>query len=321
MTDKTQKLSIRLLRDGTTPEQAVKDGVALADFPGLTGAKITLGSTPGGPPKWAEFLSLSDDHKKKLMQRSAFGLLLLPAASRLFAISWGFGFAKLDEAMIEQDFGLRVVLNAVDHKKLKSADVRTPDANTVNRRSQTSRAAERTAFDIDPERDIVRGLAGEPKDRKFATWINGGNGLTVTRKMKLAELPALCEQAMKLHALDDYKTEFGWIDQVRHVREKATLDKLEGKLVDAMTATLQPQAGAVEDLGLAYPTIYDPERGSHLIFRGYSSQTVYPDLEIAHYIEGLKGKGIAAYDAAMLESHKVQECDEWSDPREVIHPH
>lgn len=310
MTDKTQKLSIRLLRDGTTPEQAVKENVELADFALLADAKIALGSSPGGAAKWADFLGLTIDQKKLVMQRSAFGLLLLPVASRLFAISWGFGHAKLDEARIEQDFGLRVVLNAVDHRKLKSADVRTPDANTLNRRSQTSRAAERTAFDIDPERDIVRGLAGEPKDRGFATWISGADGLTVTRKAALADLPALCEKALQFHGLEEYKTEFGWIDQVRHVRERVTLDKLQGKLVEALTAALQPDANADDDLALAFPTIYDPERGNSVMFRGYSAQTVYPDLEIEHYLAGLKSKSTTAYDAAMLDNHKVQECDE-----------
>jgi uncharacterized protein (TIGR04141 family) len=83
---------------------------------------------------------------------------------RWFAISFGGGYQKLEPGAIEHDFGLRVVINTVDHNKLRSADVRTPDDNSTTTRTQASRHSSQEVFEIDPERDLVRGLEGAPCD-------------------------------------------------------------------------------------------------------------------------------------------------------------
>ncbi|WP_294248218.1 DUF6119 family protein [uncultured Sphingomonas sp.] len=303
-------MALRLIRQGVEPADAVRAGVVLSDLPSLAGAKIAAGPVGGGTPNWAEFLGLTEGQKADLFQHSSYGLVFVRAAERWFAVAFGLGHAKLDAAAIEQDFGLRVVLNAVDHRKLKSADVRTPDANTLNRRSQASRGAERTVFEIDPERDIVRGLLGEPKDKAFATRISGNDSLSIRRKATVGDLPAICARAFELYNEDAYKAEFGWIDHIRHVRDRGTLAKLEASLVDTMTGALIKNASEVDEVSLAFPAMYDPDNGGSVTFRGYGSRLVYPDLEVAHYLQGLKDKGKAAYTADMLDSHFVQEVDE-----------
>jgi len=100
-------------------------------------------------------------------------VVFLKAVGRWFAISFGLGHVKLDPACVEHDFGLRVVLNSVDPAKLRSADLRTPDENSLTKRTQTSRRSSQEAFNIDPERDIVRGLAGEPRDKAFGSKVAG----------------------------------------------------------------------------------------------------------------------------------------------------
>jgi uncharacterized protein (TIGR04141 family) len=306
--DKTQALAIRLLRNGRHPEDSVREGVALAHWDQNPGWKISFGPMGGAPPKWADFLELTGDEKKSLRQNSTFGLVFVPRDGRWFAVSFGMGHVKLDPDAFEQDFGLKVVLNAVDPKKLRSADLRTPDANTVSRRSQTSRRSEQSAFEIDAERDIVRGLMGEPKETSFGSKVSGGDALTLRRKAHLAQLPDICAQALTLYGKDEYKEAFGWIDQVRHVRDQTTLTKLWAALAAAVNEALT--TGETDDLHLAYPVIYDPDKAGWVKFKGYRDRTIFPDLELVHYIDGLKAAGIAAYGADMLTSHSVQECDE-----------
>jgi len=110
MTIATQKLSIRLLRDGVEPADAVRDGVDLTDWPQLEGSKITLGTMGGNPAKWAKLLQLAETEKASVINHTAFGLLFLKASGRWFALCFGMGHVKLDPAKIEQDFGLKVVL-------------------------------------------------------------------------------------------------------------------------------------------------------------------------------------------------------------------
>lgn len=310
MNEKTQTIAIRLLREGWNPADAVRAGVELEDWALFEGAKLATGPLGGGAPDWTNFLVLTEEQKKKLQQRFAYGLVFLQAEGRWFAIAFGLGHSKLDPAAVEQDFGLRVVLNTVDHKKLRSADLRTPDANTVSRRSQTSRASDQAAFGIDAERDIVRGLLGEPRDQKFATKVSGGDALTLRRKLKVENLPQVCAEALKFYGSKDYQAAFGWIDQIKHVREPATVAALDGKLVAALSDALKVDPADVDDIHLAYPSIYDPEKLGWVRFRGFRHTEIFPDLEIAHYLGALKARGIDHYKIEYLRDHSVQECDE-----------
>ena len=146
-------------------------------------------------------------------------LLFIPVVGRWFAISFGQGFSKLDPNSFELDFGLKVVLNVVDHEKLKSADIKTPDENTLARRTQTSRDSNQTAFSFDFERDLVRGIAGKPASESFGSFVSGKDSLTISRKVNLQNLPTVCEDVYFQYKQDRYKLHFDWIDKIRDMRD------------------------------------------------------------------------------------------------------
>ena len=308
MTGNTKKLSIRLLKDGLDPKDGVRDGVDLEDWNKLDGTLIVLDTMGGSAPKWAKFLELSDAQKKKLYNNTAFGLVFIPAEGRWFAVSFGMGHVKLDPTKFEQDFGLRVVLNSVDPNQLKSADVRTPDENTLSRRSQTSRGSDQTAFLIDVERDIVRGLAGTPKDKKFASRVAGTDSLSMDRKTAVADLPTVCGEAYAAYQMNEYREHFGWVDQIMHVREKEFIEKLNEEAVAKIDKALK--GGAPEGLHLAFPVIYDPEKSNQLRFKGFRSNQIFPDLDLVGYLEALKERGKTEYELGDFENHTVHEVDD-----------
>lgn len=307
MSKKSQTIAIRLLRDGKQPSEAVRAGVTLTGWDRLEGALIALDTIGGGAPKWSKFLELSDEQKAALTNLTAYGLVFVPLAGRWFAVSFGLGHVKLDPDVFEQDFGLRVVLNTVDPDKLRSADVRTPDENTTSRRIQTARRSDQTAFSIDIERDIVRGLAGEPNDSSFASRVAGSDGLTLTKEMDVGDLPQVCAAAFAAFGKTDYKANFAWIDQIKHVRDKGTIELLDAALVAALNGCL---TGAIPDtLHLAYPVIYDPEKARHIRFKGFGSTNVHTDLEIGGYVADMQERTLAAYEPDFLAMHKVVEVN------------
>jgi uncharacterized protein (TIGR04141 family) len=308
MTKKSQTLSIRLLRDGKTPDTSIRDGVTLAAWPTIEGAQIALDTIGGGAPKWSTFLTLSTAEKAHLNNSTAYGLVFVQASNRWFALSFGMGHVKLDPDAFEQDFGLRVVLNTVDPDKLRSADIRTPDENTTSRRTQTARRSDQTAFSIDIERDIVRGLAGEPKDASFAKRVAGSDALSLNKEMEVADIPSICADALAAFNKTDYKANFAWIDQIKHVRDKTLIEQLDLALAAALQTALTT---AIPDtLHLAYPVIYDPEKARHIRYKGFNSSTVHTDLEIGGYVADLKDKGFTAFPVDHLAGHKVAEVND-----------
>ena len=308
MSGNIQKLSIRLLKDGKAPADSLRDGVDLEEWAQIDGALIALDTMGGGSPKWSNFLALTDAQKKRVTNLTAYGLVFLQASGRWFAISFGMGHVKLDPAAFEQDFGLKVVLNSVDPKQLKSADVRTPDENTLQRRSQTSRGSDQTAFSIDIERDIVRGIAGVPKDKKFATRVAGSDALSMDRKMEVGDLVQACVDAFAMYQKADYKQDFAWIDQIKHEREKDVIEKLENALIAEMDAVLKGTAS--DSISLAFPIIYDPEKTNLLRFKGFRSWMSYPDLTFANYLAALNERGKTDFVRDDFDKHTVHEVDD-----------
>ena len=306
---KTQKLSIRLLNEGLEPEDSLRSDVKLADWPKIKGAKISIGKMgESHAPKWANFLDLTENEKDALRNSTTYGIVFIPTKNRWFAVSFGMGHVKLDPNKFEQNFGLRIVLNIVDPNQLKSADIRTPDENTLTRRSQTSRGSDQNAFNIDIERDIVRSLAGVPRYTEFGSWVAGKDSLTVHRKTVVDDLPQLCSDAHTYYKKKDYKENFGWIDQILHIRDRELIEELDTKLVSAIDKAIKNSV--IEDFHLAFPVIYDPDRRNNIKYKGFRSSNIYSNLDVYQYFEALRERGKTEYSLDYLTSHTVQEVDD-----------
>lgn len=303
---KTQKLSIRLLCENITPTEAIRDGVHLESWEKIDQAQIATGTLGGNTPKWASFLEIDGD--ENIYNKSAYSLIFITTQDRWFAISFGLGHAKIDPSAIEQDFGLKVVLNSVDPKQLKSTDIRTPDENTLSRRTQTSRNSDQTAFEIDIERDLIRGLAGTPKDENFGSYVAGADALTLNRKLEAAQLIQACEDAYAMYKKDDYKDAFGWVDQIRHVRDKSLIEELEAILVDEITVAINMEGS--DNIQLAFPEIYDPEKTTFIRYKGFQGREIYQNLDFTGYSNSLKNRGKFVYKSEDLKNHTVNEVDD-----------
>ena len=306
---KTQKLSIRLLKTDIEPEDSLRSGDELKDWPRVEGAKILLGKMGGtGPPKWADFLDLDDEEKGELRNRTTYGIVFIPIRNRWFAVSFGMGHVKLDPIKFEQNFGLRIALNTVDPDQIRSMDIRTPDENSLTRRSQTSRGSDQTAFNIDINCDIVCTLAGIPRSDELGSSVAGKDSLTVHRKTVVGDLPQICSEAHDHWEKQDYKKNFGWIDQVLHIRDKNLIKELDSQLVDVINETISgSQAG---NLHFAFPVIYDPEKKNCIKYKGFRSSNVYPDLNVSEYFEALREEGVTEFLPRYLISHTVHEVDD-----------
>lgn len=309
MTANLQKISIRLLKSDLTPHDALRSGVTLSPWDKFEEGLISLGKMGGGkPPKWSTFLGLTIEQKSQLGNLTSYGLVFLKASDRWFAVTFGMGFVKLDPDKFEQNFGLKVVLNSVDPSQLKSADVRTPDENTLSRRSQTSRGSDQTAFEINTQRDILRGIAGKPKDDNFATRVAGADSLTITKKIRVEDIASVCSEALAMSSQNTYKHDFGWIDQIKHERDKAVIGDLEAELLTAVNDAISNNDP--DKLALAFPVIYDPEKSSFIQFKGFRSSQLYPDLDIVDFISALNDKNKTTLTVEELRKLSVHEVDE-----------
>ncbi|WP_158522486.1 DUF6119 family protein [Tessaracoccus aquimaris] len=156
-----------MLRDVEAFDDAIDDDASagletskLTESSGLVGRFYSRKNFPS-TPSWAKYVEPAvEGGIHGVQSASASGLLLLTVDGHTFALTFGYGRSFLDRAKIERRFGLKVALNLIDEKQIRSLDTKLFDETVVSRNTKTRRTAELPAFGVDILRDIVRAVTG-----------------------------------------------------------------------------------------------------------------------------------------------------------------
>lgn len=313
-TTPTRTISLRLLREGRTVEEAVRANRSLVESPTTIGRLFSQQSV-GTRPTWLDlvnqFVAGTPLH---LENKSCAAILFLDVPSggssqRTFAIAFGGGHLALHADAFERNFGLKVALNSISRSNLKNIDLATLDATTFKKRVQASRKSDLGSFGIDTEQDLLRLAGGMPTDSTFARSLAGKDALTLTAKLSSATIEEKCLKALELFDAKDYRTDYSFIDQIRLVRESdiaAALDDIVFAEIERLLA------GESSDLHLTIPDVIDPEASHEIGYFGLGfrpgSKTGYGELAIEDYVAELSaGKPKELKDISDVKSsHEIR---------------
>ncbi|WP_321954260.1 TIGR04141 family sporadically distributed protein [Paraburkholderia bannensis] len=248
-----------------------------------------------------------------LTNRSSSAVLLIRVDGSVFAFTFGYGRYLIEQSLFVQDFGLRTALNTLDEKSLRSVELHTLEDQPVQKKSQVTRDSEVSVFGIDILRDVLRAVTGVPKRGVDLRQIAGGDAMfSFGTEMEGADFPALARRIKAYYANDDYKTSFSWVDNVRKIKDEASIDLLNTQLVQAVS-TRNP--GIVVTL---------PEIGAWDAILGFSftrnKDRVRPIIDSADYIntivdlaalniDGLKRDKLFVHDVdGHITEHSVYRC-------------
>lgn len=237
---KSHSLSIFLLKSGLdSSDEALKDRAS------LDGVAVSMGDLDGDlyfrqnqshPPAWVKlFRSSLEEQLAGLSNSGNAAVFIVPIEERFFALTFGYGKSLLVEDACEENFGLRVVLNAVDPDKLRSVDALSLDAVSLNTRSQSSVASSIAGFGIDVEQDLLCAATGRPKDPLLGKSITGKDSLKLAIPIVIGDIPELLRKLNALYASEEYKSSFSWIDNLKQVRSRALIEKLDAELGQKIT--------------------------------------------------------------------------------------
>jgi uncharacterized protein (TIGR04141 family) len=293
---RSMTLSLRLLREGRTIEDALRDDSGFEEAR-IEGGRLFVGQSPATPPSWATFVgefATTSIGLPRLVGQSCGAVLFLevktddrPPIKRTMALSFGTGHHALEPDAFERGFGLRVVLNSVARSSLRSLDIATLDATTFLRRIQASRDADLQGFGMDTDRDLLTLAAGSPRDLGFARSLAGRDALTLNTKTSRLDVMEKCKTALKLHQAKDYKRDFGFIDYVTPVRRRDPLERLDMLALAELRGLVN---GGSSDLHIALPDILDPEE----------------EIDIGYYGIGLKSGTKSAHNQLAIEDYVAE---------------
>lgn len=246
--EKSQPLTIYLLKDKVEScEVALADSGEVATL-GLRGNLPFEGiafykKSPAHPPGWSVFVQdvIADDLASLLQSQHSSLVLFVKTEKRIFAVVFGYGRSLLHSNSFVRDFGLKVVLNAVDPEKLRCVNTNSLEEIPVETKQQASRVSAMEVFDIDRETEMMKSLVGVPKQGllrgavNLGKCISGAAALSLAPKIKAESLGRLCDGLLSLYKLKDYqKNGFDWVDNLRPVSDPGLKKHLDEVLLSVV---------------------------------------------------------------------------------------
>ncbi|MHB1210628.1 MAG: DUF6119 family protein, partial [Acidimicrobiales bacterium] len=301
----SQRLTVFLLtEDVTVPSDALdttgersNSEQGLLTTAGFEGAFYSSYNPPRFP-EWVKYVTPVLGYSLNVKTASASGLLIVKAAKRHFALSFGFGRSFLDPSKIERRFGLKVALNRIDAQQIRSLDTKTFEDMVVSKTTQTSKNAELANFGVDAARDLLRAVTGKPSDKSLGRTISGSDALVLTTKRPVKELPDLLAELLVAYEDDAYKARFDWIDHLAEVKDPTSISALDAQLI------AQLQAGETASTHLAMPENFGWDEISGFKVDG-AGRREFEDLDLDEYLEVLGDKR-SDITVEQLKSRKVR---------------
>lgn len=279
--------TIYLLRESVNaPHEAVVEGAeehTIAEGLSQYGQLFVKPTKPKSP-KWAE---LFDDYVDKGLLgtvQSSSAAFIVKVDNRFFALTFGQGRFLLHPDGYEERFGLIVTLNSINSDALRSIDKRA-FVDDQNSRVQTGQAAPVLSFGVDIERDLVRGIVGQPTHPNLGRRLAGADALTVTSDVTIPGLRALLRRYLRKFESKEYQANFPWIDQVRQLIPKGTTaSKLDALLIEKMQEAWKAN-GLVDGCWLAIPELVDWEKVDGFKFTMSKTEGVSTDLHLPGLVQ------------------------------------
>ena len=179
------------------------------------------------PPKWKKKLDdIAVNPIGPAYNNSASAVLWIKKGGRIFALPYGHGRKFIREDAVERRFGLKVALNTVDPHELKSVDAKAIDTLAANKHIETSQTTEINAFGMDLQRDIMRAVAGNPRDENFARRLVGKDSISIVCWKDMDEIEDLLGQLKVAYESDKYKQDFSFVDNIAPVQDPVRKQEL-----------------------------------------------------------------------------------------------
>src|ERR1700750_542994 len=271
------------MRDSVqSAKEAVIDGAethAIADGIAEYGT-LFVKSTYADFPKWADLFAPYVEKERLGKGQSSSAVFMVCVDERWFAITFGQGRFLLHPDRYEERFGLIVTLNSIAPDALRSVDKRR-FVDDQNSRVQTNQASAVLSFGVDIERDLIRGLVGQPLDEDLGRRMAGADALTVVTTATVADLPGLLRRYLQQFRSKAYQEQFPWVDQVRQLDARGhQATELDNALVEKLSGPWAT-ADEVEECWMAMPDIVDWAAIDGFKFTLSKRSGVVPDVRLS----------------------------------------
>ena len=305
---KTRNFNIYLLKDKYNYENTIiQDKIDPSNVYEIKNDQTHIYVFDNNPykPWWVDYWGISIN--KNLLQGSKGAIVFIESEGKNFALTYGHVGSFLDKKSYEYDFGLKVTLNCIDEKKLKSVDISNLE-DSKKQRTQTPTSQSLNFFDFHYNSSILKTLTGLVKDeyKNLFSMVTGSSNLKISSKKESKEVSSLCKELLSLYNKEDYKISFPNINNITPIKDPYITDELNEKLLFALNIKGQG------DLFLSIPSIVDYNEEQKLYFVGSVKKEEIDELSIDKYKDFLGSiSSPVGLTIDILENHKllIENCN------------
>lgn len=300
--DKTNKISVYLLKDGLSVTDVLKN-----DYPSieLDNGVFYYDRSHSYAPPWLDSFFNSALNEAQLFNQSSKGVYIgkitISNKERVLAVPFGYGHTMLDKLQCVDNFGLKLVLNIVDRKSIRKIGKRTLSSDPKNTIEQLSKIGEISDFGIDIEQDLVEEITGKPKSEhkeKFGeNLVTGKTAFTVSTKVNIENIGDFLKTCVQHYNKNDYKQDFAFIDQVQEIKDTDSLN-------DALIAKIKDDSVETTKLWMAIPEIIEWEDVAGFSFKG-KKENLLSDISLPDFKEQLSDSQRDNLDLDFLKRKRV----------------
>jgi uncharacterized protein (TIGR04141 family) len=229
----SNKLSVYLLKENfNSPDEILKDVSKLQKNHFEIG-DLYIETSRSYKPDWLKkFFGESSQNMPLFNSNSKAVLLTRPKrGGRLFALTFGAGHHLLNNNVWEENFGLKISLNLINPDSLRSIDKKNMTSIPKHTREQISWNGGAADFGIDIEQDLVQAVTGKSNNLELGSTISGKDSLHVSIKADITNVAEFLDKYYELFESENYKKSFPWIDQIKEIRDKDLISRLDSELL------------------------------------------------------------------------------------------
>lgn len=311
------KLSIYLIKD-----EYSKHSDILKDYTTLESKKINgigsvyFGESASYAPSWIG--NFFGDALKgiKLFNASAKAILMIEIAidaknKRLFAMPFGYGHTMLIPGTWEERFGLKTTLSVIESDRLRKIDKKNMSSVPKDTSEQLSRAGIVADFGVDIEQDLIRSITGGTNNEAFGRTVSGKDSLSISTRVDIVTIMDFLRTCYERYTSDDYKKNFGWIDQIAELKSPKLKDKLNQQMLEFI------KNENLDRTWMAVPELVDWANVAGFSYKQGKLAEKYDDINLLDFLKSLGEDAKTNLEVTTLKSREITCISASND--EVMH--
>ncbi|MDE7406387.1 MAG: TIGR04141 family sporadically distributed protein [Clostridiales bacterium] len=279
------KLSIYLVKENLVNIEDIFDKpneIAVLDT--LTdGSKVYYKASGIHEPSWMRDFFLKNNNN--LHQANSRVVLLknisIDGESRIFALTFGYARFLFKPNVLEEQFGLRIILNTIQQNEIRKISKTSVGTNQKQSDEQLPKNSDISEFGFDINRDLMKNISGKSDDEIFEkSMLTGGDIFSLTVSRDVTNINEFLIYCYKRFKETTYQANFAWIDNIKFVRDQDLITQLNTALINEINNKNFNQ------VWMAVPEVVSWEDIKDFVISGDKQH--YADIEIKKVIESIK---------------------------------